>query len=424
MSALPATLVGLVIFAIFAGGTVLWMFFVPVAAAINAPAEVIFKSKRQTVQHLEGGIVEKILVKDGDMVQAGQALIVLEDKQVKPIVRMAQEQNIAEKAQIARLEAESRDLKSLEGVKNGAGNGNKYVQTETRLFKARQEAYQNQVELMRIQISQIRESLKGSQERLILKNQELASLREQLTASQDLVKEGYVTRTVILDQQRALAEKTGEKEALLAAIAGDKQRITEFEQRILALRADRVQGAVNELKQSAIRRIDQEERIRPLRDILERQVIRAPVTGRVVALKVSTVGATIMPREQLMEIAPSGEKLILEAKIDMKDISDVKIGQGADVMINGFDARKSQPLRAKVIYISDDRIVPASAAQGQQPFYAAHLEFEKESLTNLGDRKLIPGMSANVSIAIAPRTALDYMIGPLRESARKAIQIK
>jgi HlyD family type I secretion membrane fusion protein len=420
MSALPATLAGLGILALFTGATALWMIYIPVNAVVSAPAEVVFKGKRQIVQHLEGGIVEKILVKDGDMVQEGQALIVLEDKQVRPIVRMAQEQNAAERAQMSRLEAESRDLKSLDiGVK---GTGNKHVQTENRLFKARQEAYQNQIELMRIQISQIKESLRGSEERLTLKSQETDSIKAQLHANQTLLKDGYVSKSTVLDLQRSLAANSGELESIRAAIAGDKQRIAEFEQRIITLKSDRVQGAVSELKQSTLRRIDQEERIRPLRDTLERQVIRAPVTGRVVSLKVSTVGGTIMPREPLMEIAPVGETLILEAKIEMKDINEVKVGQEADVNIASFDARKTLPFRAKVTYISDDRIAPSSS-QGQ-PFYAAHLEFKPDSLKDHSSNILIPGMSANVSISIAPRTALDYMIDPLRENARKALQIR
>jgi HlyD family type I secretion membrane fusion protein len=418
MSALPATLAGLAILGLFTGGVVLWTVFVPVDAAVSAPAEVIFRGKRQTVQHLEGGIVDKILVRDGDLVQAGQALIMLEDKQVQPVVKMVQEQHAAERASIARLEAESRGLRSVEG------SGNRYAQTESRLFKARQEAYQSQVELMRIQISQIKESLRGSQERLVLKNHEIASIKEQLAANQELVKEGYVTRTVILDQQRMLAALTGDRESISTSIASDRQRIAEFEQRILGLRADRVQGAVSELKQSNIRRIDQEERIRPLKDTLDRQVIRAPVTGRVVGLKVSTVGSVIMPREQLMEIAPDGEVLILEAKIDMKDINEIKLGQEALVSIASFDSRKTQPVRAKVIYISADRIVPVPGTQGQLPYYAAHLEFGTDTVKNLGDNKLLPGMSASVSIAIAPRTALDYMIEPLKQSARKAMQIR
>jgi len=417
LSAMPATLVGLGILALFAGALVFWVFYVPVDAAITAPAEVMFKGKRQIVQHLEGGIVEKILVRDGDMVQAGQPLIVLENKQIKPIVRMVQEQNVAERAAIARLEAESRGLTSLEGKISSS-----YAQTESRLFKARQESYQSQVELMRIQIAQIKESLKGAQERLVLKSQEIAALKGQLDANQELLKDGYVTRTIVLDLQRVLSEKTGERESISASIASEKQRIAEYEQRILALRADRVQGAVNELKQSALRRIDQEERIRPLQDTLERQIIRAPVTGRVVGLKVTTVGGVVMPRDSLMEIAPEGETLVLEAKIDMKDINEVKVGQKADVMISAFDSRKTQALRASVTYISDDRIAP-STSQGQ-PYYAAHLDFDKDSLKNLGGNKLMPGMSANVSIAIAPRTALDYMIEPIKQSARKALQIK
>lgn len=417
LSAMPATLVGLGILALFAGALVFWVFYVPVDAAITAPAEVMFKGKRQIVQHLEGGIVEKILVRDGDMVQAGQPLIVLENKQIKPIVRMVQEQNVAERAAIARLEAESRGLTSLEGK-----NSSSYAQTESRLFKARQESYQSQVELMRIQIAQIKESLKGAQERLVLKSQEIAALKGQLDANQELLKDGYVTRTIVLDLQRVLSEKTGERESISASIASEKQRIAEYEQRILALRADRVQGAVNELKQSALRRIDQEERIRPLQDTLERQIIRAPVTGRVVGLKVTTVGGVVMPRDALMEIAPEGETLVLEAKIDMKDINEVKVGQKADVMISAFDSRKTQALRASVTYISDDRIAP-STSQGQ-PYYAAQLDFDKDSLKNLGGNKLMPGMSANVSIAIAPRTALDYMIEPIKQSARKALQIK
>lgn len=420
MSALPATLAGIGILALFVGGVVIWMIYVPLNAVVTAPAEVVFKGKRQTVQHLEGGIVEKILVRDGDVVQAGQALIILEDKQIRPIVKMVEDQNVAERAQMSRLEAESRSSNYLGG--DAKGTGNKFMQTENRLFKARKEAQQNQIELTQIQISQIRESIRGLQERLILKKQEIDSIRTQLNANQTLLKDGYVSKSVVLDLQRTLAANTGELESINTAIANEKQRIAECEQRIITAKSDWVQGAVTELKQSALRRIDQEERIRPLRDILERQVIRSPVTGKVVAMKVATVGGTIMPRETLMEIAPSGEALILEAKIDMKDISEIKVGQGANVTIASFDARKTLPFRARVTYISDDRIAPISS-QGQ-PYYAAHLEFEPESLKSHNTDKLIPGMSANVSIAIAPRTAVDYLIEPMRQSGRKALQIR
>lgn len=420
MSAGPTTLVGLGILLLFALGIVLWIMFVPIQAAVHAPAEVLFKNKRQTVQHLEGGIVSRILVHDGDSVKTGQPLIILEDKQVQPIVAMIEEQSAAERATMARLDAESKDL----GAMQVPPQADRHFQAEERLFRARREAYLNQVQLIRIQISQIQESIKGQQERLSFKTQEIASLREQLEANQTLLKDGYVTKTIVLDIQRQLAAHTGEREALVAAIAGDKRRITELEQRILTLKSERIQSAASELKQSVLRRIDQMERVRPMRDTLERQIIRAPVSGKVVALKVSTIGGIIMPRETLMEIAPTGEDLILEAKIDLKDISEVRVGQKCEIMITGYDSRKVQPIRGRVTYISDDRIIPTTPAQGQESYYTAHIDFDPESIKNLGENKLIPGMTAGVTIAIAPRTALDFMIGPIRESAKKALQTK
>lgn len=420
MSAGPTTLIGLGILLLFALGLVLWIMFVPIQAAVHAQAEVLFENKRQTVQHLEGGIVSQILVHDGDSVKTGQPLIVLEDKQVQPIVAMIEEQSAAERATMARLDAESKDLAAMQIPPKA----DRHFQAEERLFRARREAYLNQVQLIRIQISQIQESIKGQQERLSFKTQEISSLREQLEANQTLLKDGYVTKTIVLDIQRQLAALTGEREALLASIAGDKRRITELEQRILTFKSERIQNAASELKQSVLRRIDQMERVRPMRDTLERQIIRAPVSGKIVALKVSTIGGIIMPRETLMEIAPTGGNLILEAKIELKDISEIRIGQKCEIMITGYDSRKVQSLRGRVTYISADRIVPTTPTEGQQPYYTAHIEFDPESIKDLGENRLIPGMSASVTIAIAPRTALDFMIGPITESAKKALQTK
>ena len=419
MSALPAILTGLGILALFVGGLVFWIVYVPLHSAVHAPAEIIFKSKRQSVQHLEGGIVKKILVKDGDTVQAGQALVILEGKQVQPIVNMLDEQNAAERAYMARLEAESKNARH---VTFPGSVSPKIRQTEENMFNIRRESFEQQVELLRLQISQIKETIKGHQDRLATKNQEIALIREQLDANQSLLKDGYVTRTIILDLQRQLAANTGDRESIVAAIAGEKQRIAEFEQRIIALKVDRGQGAVSELKQSALRRIEQEERVRPMRDILERQVIRAPVTGKVVGLKVSTIGGVVQPREPLMEIAPSGDELILEAKIELKDVTDIRIGQEADVVVAGFDARKIRFIRARVTYISDDRIKSLSAQE--KPYYLAYLEFLPESLKILGDVKLIPGMAANVSIATAPRSTFDYIVEPMRNRFKRALEIK
>jgi HlyD family type I secretion membrane fusion protein len=423
MSARPAILTGFGIIALFFGCAVLWLIYVPLRAEVHVSGEVVFKTKRQTVQHLEGGIIKQILVRDGDMVQAGQPLIRLESDQVQPLVNMLDEQNLAEIASMARLESESKDLASIRFPRSITMHAKdpavaRIIQTEERLFAARRAAFHNQVALLRSQMAQNTESAKGTQERLANKRQEIALLKQQLEANQALQKQGYVTNTVVLDLQRTLAANMGEYNVTAAAVASDRPRQIEYEQRLASLRAERIQGAVNEMKQSYLRRIDQQERVRPLRDTLERQIIRAPITGKVVGLKVTTIGGIIMPRETLLEITPTGDHVILEAKIRLEDISEVKVGKEANVTINGVHLLTRPDVKARVTYISDDRLV---AVGGQPPYYAAQLEFDRNSLKTLGDTELKPGMTALINIATKPRTPVSDMIDTLQESFTKSL---
>ena len=416
MSARPAILTGFGILAFFFACSFFWVVYVPLRADIHVPGEVVFKTKRQTVQHLEGGIVKQILVRDGDVVRAGQPLIRLESSQVQPLVNMLDEQNMEETAYLARVEAESKDLGSIRFPRSLTAHASdpavaKVMQTEERLFSARRVAFQNQVQLLQSQIAQLRESAKGTQERLVSKKREIALVKEQLETNQALQKQGYVTNTVVLDLERTLAANTGEYDLIAAAVASDKHRKIEYEQRILSLKADRIQGAIGEMKQSSVRRIDEQERVRPLRDTLEREVIRAPIAGKVVGLKVTTVGGVILPRETLLEIAPTGDREILEAKIRLEDVSEVKLGQKADVIISGVHPLVRPDVKARVTYISDDRI----AVPGAQPYYAAQLEFDQNSLKTLGDTALRPGMTALINIATKPRTPFTDLVESLHD---------
>jgi epimerase transport system membrane fusion protein len=416
----PIILVGAAILALFFGGIALWAALAPLHAAVHAQGEVVFQNKRQAVQHQEGGIVRQILVKDGETVKAGQPLIVLEDDQVKPIVDMFEGQAIAETATIIRLEAEKNDLPSVDFPREIPAS---VVQTETKLFNAKREAYLKQIDVVKSQIEQTMAMSKGAREQFISKQKETASLREQLEANQTLLKQGYVTKTIVLDLQRVLAEKTGELEQISANIATNIQRLAELEQRILAIKAERVQQAANEIKQSGMKRLELEERVRPSRALMAHQIIRAPVAGKVVGLKVATIGGVVTPREPLMEIAPQQDQLIIEGRIGVNDISDIKLGQEAEVTLTAFKSSEIPPVKATVTYISHDRLT-VRTAQGEMPYYAANLEIDPESLHLLKGVSLVPGMQASVSIATKPRTAWDYFIGPLRDRMGKAFHAK
>jgi len=424
MSPRPAIIAGLAVVTAFVFGVVLCFVYLPMRSDIHVPGELVFKTKRQTVQHLEGGIVKEILVKDGDQVRAGQPLIKLESSQVQPMVAMLEAQKDEETAFIARVDAESRDLPAIQfprSLTSRAGDPEiaKIMQSESRLFAARRAAFQQQVSLLQLQVAQIKSSAKGTLERLATKKQEMATLKEQLEANQSLQKQGYVTKTTVLDLQRAIAAQSGEYESILASVAGDRQRITEYEQRIMSLRAERMQSAINEMKQSSMRRIDQQERVRPLQDTLERQVIRSPIAGKVVGLKVTTIGGVIMPREPLMEIAPIGDHLIVEGKIRLEDVTEVAVGQQGNATISGLSTIIDPPpiLKAKLIYVSDDRLTAQSSQQ--QAYYAAQFELDLSALKRLGNVQLKPGMSAQISIPTKPRTPFSEMLDGFRTRLRK-----
>lgn len=420
MSPRSIILTGVGILALFIGSFALWAWLAPLHSAVITQGEITFKGKRQSVQHLEGGIVKRILVKDGDTVKAGQPLILLEDDQVRPMVAMIENQSATEAAAIARLEAEKNNQATVIFPKGTPASA---AQTENKLFMARKEAFQSQIEVLKSQIEQTHEGIKGLQDQLIAKGQEISSLKEQLDSNRTLLKDGYVTKTSVLELERMLAQKVGEREQISAGISSNKQRLAELNQRIISLKTDRIQTAVTEQKLSTVKQLELKERVRPSRDTLERQVIRAPVSGIVVGLKVATIGGVVMPREPLMEIAPQSDDLYLEARVMVNDISDLKVGQEAEVMISAFKSSSTPPVKAKLTYISADRLT-IRTAQGEMPYYDVQLVFDKESLKLLGDQKLVPGMTAQVTIATMPRTAMDYFIAPLRDRMGKAFHAK
>jgi HlyD family type I secretion membrane fusion protein len=415
---------GLAVIVIFLGGFALWASFAPLGAAVQAQGDITFDTKRKTVQHLEGGIVKQILVREGDTVKEGQTLIILEDDQVKPIVDLLEGQSLAEFAAIARLDAERGDLQTvlfpaaiLKRAKEPAVA--RILQTETQLFNAKRDAYRSQVEVLRSQIQQTKEETKGLQDQLIQKKQEVASLAEQLTANRHLLKKDFVAKTTVLELERMHAEKSGECDVVLASIARNSQRLGEYESRIVGLKSARIQESAAEMKQSSIKRSELDERVRPSRNALERQFIRAPIGGKVVDLKVTTVGGVIAGKEALMDIVPPSDHLVLDAKIGINDIHDVQVGLLAEVTLPAYKPSTTPTIMATVTYVSADRLTTRTS-QGEMPYYEVRLDLAPESLKEAGNLRLYPGMAAQVSISTKPRTAFDYFIGPLKERAGKA----
>jgi HlyD family type I secretion membrane fusion protein len=364
------------------------------------------------------------MVREGDTVTEGQPLIVLEDEQVKPTVELLEGQSLAETAAIARLDAERNDQPGITfppaiTTKAREPAVARIIQTETQLFRAKREAYQSQVDVLKSQIQQTKEETRGLQDQLVQKKQEVTALNEQLTANRHLLKKDYVARTTVLDLERMCAEKSGEHDMIVASIARNLQRLAEYESRITGLKGTRIQESAAEMKLSSVKRVELDERVRPSRNALERQFIRAPIAGKVVDLKVTTVGGVIAGKDPLMDIVPSSDNLVLDAKIGINDIHDVQVGLPAEVTLLAYKPSTTPTIKAVVTYVSADRLTTRTP-QGEMPYYEVRLVLDKLSLKEAGNLKLYPGMAAQVSISTKPRTAFDYFIGPLRERAGKA----
>ncbi|MGB3210388.1 MAG: HlyD family type I secretion periplasmic adaptor subunit [Desulforhopalus sp.] len=416
-------IIGFLVIFFFSGLTSVWLSIVPLHGAALAPGVVVVNSKRKTVQHLEGGIIREIMVREGELVVEGQPLIVLDSDQTRATVAMYEFQIFAKTAVIARLRAEKDGLPAIQfpaslTEKVELPEVAEVMETEIKLFNARLDAFNSQIELFHNQIKQVNEEKKGNIQQLSSIKKEIAAISEQLSANRELLAEGYVTKTVVLELERLHAEKTGLQSQLSASIAHGKQRELEFQLKIISLKSERIQETTNELKNSIEKRFELRDRLKIPKDILDRQIIRAPITGKVVDLKVTTVGGTIAGQDSLMDIVPVDDSLIVEAKVGVDDISEIQLDQTTEITFTAYKASTTPTIKGKVTYIAADRLL-SRAPLGETPYYLVYVTPDAHSLKAAGNMSLYPGMAAHVSIQTKARTALDYFLSPLKLRIRK-----
>ena len=422
-------LAAVAIVVVFCGIFTAWGMIAPMYGAVHAQGTITVDSHRKTVQHLDGGIIQQILVREGDKVKEGQPLLILTSEQTRSYVDLYAGQVEQELAAMARLSAERNDAGSIAfpaqlTARRSDPTVAEVMNAEEKLFRARLEAYHSQVGIMRNQIDQIREEMKGVVKQQEENARELNVLEQQIASHRELIKNQYVTKTSLLELERVYAERAGNRARLAASLAEDGERVSELELKIANLKASRIQEAADELKKSQNRRHESEERQKAPSDTLKRLVVRAPITGTIVDLKVTTIGGVIAGREPLMDIVPENDRLIVEARLAVDDITDISLGQTADVMLTAYKASTTPPVAAKVIYIGADRLTAKGPTGAEFPYYPVHLEIDRNALKKAGVVQLQPGMSANVQIRTKARTAWDYLLSPLMQRYRKALREK
>ena len=414
---------GLVLVAIVFGGIGTWITFANLAGAVVATGTVKVDLNRKTIQHLEGGIVKEILVRDGDKVKAGQPLIVLGDVRISATVEVLEGQLYAEQAKAARLIAEREQADHIEfPAELAAATDPRAVEamkTESTFFETKRRVLLDQIALLKDQAKEASSEIGSLSQRADAEVAAAALLQQEVEANEKIEAEHYVSKVHVLGLKRGIEDYKARRGEHLANMAQTRQRIIDLELRTVGLRDKYIQEAAAQLTEVEAKIYDLEERLRPSVDALERQHIVAPISGTVVDLKVFTIGGVIAPREPLMDIVPADNPMIIEAEIPLDSIDDIHVGQEADIRLSAYKRRSTPLVYGKLIYVSADRLADRS---GEKQYYLARIEVTPESLAEAGNLHMSPGMPAEIFIRTGDRTALDYMLAPITASLRRSFR--
>jgi len=420
----PVRRVGLAVLALGFVGFLVWAALAPLDEGVPSAGVVAIDTKRKAVQHLTGGIVKEVLVREGDRVREGQRLVRLDDAAIRANFEATRHRYLGLRAMQGRLLAERAGSDTIAYHPELMAEASDplirlQMTTQEQLFRARRAALAADLQAMQESIAGQQALLASQQAQLTQRRGQLALLNEELGHTRGLVQEGFAPRNRQLELERMVADS----QASIADLMGGAQRaqrtIAELRQR-QALRREEYRKEVEAQHAEVAREVEADEsKYRALREELARVEIKSPATGQVVGLAVQTVGAVISPGQKLMDIVPEGERLMLEAKVPPHLIDRVHAGLPVDVRFAAFAHSPQLVVDGELVSISGDLL---TEPQTNVPYYLARVALTPEGLRRLGPRTLQPGMPVEVVLKTGERSLLAYLLHPL--SKRMAAAMK
>ena len=396
-------------------GFVVWAAFAPLDEGVPTSGQVAIDTKRKTLQHLQGGIVSEVLVREGDEVKEGQVLMRLDDAATRANYESVRQRYLSLRATEARLIAEQlgRDAIDVHPDVKAAQDDpfiRRQIEAQTHLFETRRLG-------LKADIQALEENIRGQEGQILSFNSMLESrqtqrrlVTEQLDKIRDLVADGYAPRNQQLDLERQVAELTAAATELQGNTLRARQAVAELRQRIIARRQEYRKETDNQLVDAGRDAQADKGRVVALEGELERTEVKSPATGQVVGLASQTVGGVIAPGQKLMDIVPANNTLLLETRIPPNLIDSVKAGLIADVRFSSFAHAPQLVVEGKVVSVSGDLI---TESQPPMSYFLARVEVTPEGMKALGDRRMHPGMPAEIIIRTGERTMLTYLLNPL-----------
>jgi len=425
-SARGAMIAGAAIMAAFFLGLGGWAAFAPLNSAAVAPAVVKVEGNRKSVQHLEGGIVKELRVREGDKVATEQTLILLDDTQARAAVDVYSKQYDELTAQEARLIAERDGAAAVQFpqaliARRAEPDVAAIIAGQTNLFKSRRTTLTGTVDVLRKKISQTQEQIVGLEGQAAAYKRQLQSTHNENNGLRDLFKKGYVPRQRMLELERSEAALEGQIAEVSSNILRARQSIEEVNVQIVQAQSDRLAQVANDLRDVQVKLLEIGPKVSSAKETLRRTEIRSPYAGVVVGLTAFSVGGVISPGEKIMDVVPEKGGLIVEATVAPEDVKDLHVGMSAEVHLTAYKQRTVPIIHGKVLQVSADRLTDTKTGAG---YYLAQVKVDDQELAELKDVRLAPGMPALVMIPTGERSALDYLLRPLTDSLNKSFREK
>lgn len=417
---------GVLVITLFFGGLTIWSVYFPFQGAIIATGMVYVSGERKVVQHLEGGIIERILVKEGDNVAAGDMLIELKSSQISSNVDLLQGRLLAKQAESARLRAEASmkseivwppELRKSETNREIA----EIMATEKEIFKSRRSDIQGKKQLYNSQIIQLGNSIEGAKEELNSVEEIILSLSKDIENKRSLFEDKYMGTSDILPLERQFSEYKGRRGKLKQDLAQFDQKIQESRLRIADMENQYKNEAISTLGSVTDLMFDLKEQIKPQLDAQKRLEIRAPISGVVLNMQVhSEDSGVIQAGMPLLEIVPKDLKMVIKVQVRPQDIISVKKGQDTKVQLAAFQRNGTPPIKGQVTYISPD-LMSQQTPNGVMSYYEAHVKVDEADLKRQ-HAYLSPGMPVACYITTETRTVISYLLDPLLRNVDTAMR--
>lgn len=417
-------LLGVTAIGVFFGGFGAWAALTPLSSAASAPGQVRVQSYRKTVQHLEGGIIQELLVKEGEVVKEGQVLVRLDDIQASASLELLNGQIRALRAQEARLLAERDGLAEVFYPEELLALRSEpqveiILSGQNAIFDSRRVSLAGQVDLLEQRVSQLGSEIEAYQAQVHAAEIQIGLVEEEAATVRDLTERGYEKRPRLLALERELAKLNGDRGEQLGMIARAEQAIGEARLKIADLRNAQSKEVTAELRDVQIRLNELEDRLRVANDVQARTEILAPQAGRVVQLRHVTPGGIIRPGDAILDLVPINDEYVIEARISPLDIDTVHPGLDAEVRLTGLSQRRLPILLGKVVTVSADALTDERTGA---TYYLTEISLPLEQLPLSEDVQLHPGMPCDVLVVTGNRTPFEYFIDPIRDSFRKAFR--